>query len=173
MKTTHITLACVAGLAVVVGACRLPLAANQNGTTRDSNIVHAHRPTEPTDNVVAIPVGATSSDLANRPYMHAKLRHSRDIFEGLVMRDFLQIEAGAAAMAKSAQDMPGVAPGSQREDEVFAHMSQEFLRLATRLQETARDDNLEGAAYINDKLNATCISCHQYLRDKPTYIELQ
>lgn len=173
MKSSDITFVGITCLAVLVGACRLPLTANQSTPQPDTNVVHAHRPMEPTENVVGIPLSATSGDLANRPYMHAKLRHSREIFEGLIMRDFSQIESSAEAMGQSALDMPGVSPGSQREDEVFAHMREEFLRLAARLQQTSRDGNLEGSAYVNEKLNATCISCHQYLRDQPTNIELQ
>lgn len=173
MKLTPVTMACAVGVALLIAIQQLPVGGHQATPTDDPHVVHAHRPTPAEENVVTIPVAGTTGDLANQRFMHAKLRHSREIFAGLVLRDFGQIESGAVKMAHVALDTPGVEPGSHREDEVFAHMNLEFRRLAERLQEVAQDQNLEGAAYVNEKLNATCISCHQYLRDVPTHIHLQ
>lgn len=172
MKLSRTTLACVAGLAMLILVQQLPVWGGPQSGTNDPNVVHAFRPMKPSDRVVAIPLAGRSGDLANRPYMHAKLDHSQLIFQGLVMRDFAQIEAGADAMALSSLNMPGVEPGEYREHEVFDHMNLEFRRLAERLIQAARERNLEGAAYVNEKLNATCISCHEYLRDTPSHTGL-
>ena len=97
--------------------------------------------------------------------MHSKLVHSADVFEGLVRRDFEQVRTAAEALKVTTLGSPEVAPGKNRDDEVFEHFRLEFVRQAARLEQLAEAENLEGAAYIAQQLNATCISCHQYLRD--------
>ena len=98
--------------------------------------------------------------------MHAKVGHSQRVFEGLVTKDFEKIGRGAEALLLTSLSTPKVEPDRKRNDEVFEHLKLEFIRLSGQLQQMALDKNLEGAAYVTEKLNATCIACHQYLRDE-------
>jgi hypothetical protein len=99
--------------------------------------------------------------------MHAKVVHAHRVFEGLVTADFQKIQKGAEALKLTSLSTPAVEPGESRDDEVYEHFKIEFLRLTSRLEEMAEDENLDGAAYVHDQLNATCIACHQYLRNQP------
>jgi len=116
--------------------------------------------------VVEIPIDAASQQKSMLPYMHAKLEHSQQVFAGLVTKDFKKIERGAEALMLTSLGTPKVKPDRKRNDEVFEHLKLEFLRLSGQLKQMASDKNLEGAAYVSEKLNATCIACHQYLRDE-------
>ena len=116
--------------------------------------------------VISIPVDGSRQRKDMLPLMQAKLGHSQKVFEGLVTRDFDRITAAAEALMQTSLETPGVEPDGRRSDEVFEHLKLEFVRLAARLKQTAADENLEGAACITEKLNATCISCHQHLRDE-------
>ncbi len=42
----------------------------------------------------------------------------------------------------------------------------EFMRQTARLEEEALKENLAGAAYFQQNLTATCIACHDYIRDE-------
>jgi hypothetical protein len=44
----------------------------------------------------------------------------------------------------------------------------EFMRQAARLENEAKKENLAGAAWFQQNLTATCISCHEYIRDENT-----
>ena len=84
----------------------------------------------------------------------------------VVARSAVDAAAEGEGVMLTSLDTPAVKAGENREDEVYDHMKVEFLRLAGRLEQMAKDEKLEGAAFIYDKLNATCIACHQYLRDE-------
>lgn len=117
--------------------------------------------------VIAIPIdSSTEKPKSVVPFMHAKLAHSHRILEGLVTKDFEKISNAAESLMITSLRTPGIEPGETRNDEVFEHLKLEFLRLSGRLKEVADDRHLEGAAFVSEKLNATCISCHQYLRDE-------
>lgn len=118
------------------------------------------------DRVTVIPVSGADSRKDMQPYMHAKLRHSQLVFEGLVTKEFKKVELGAEALMLTSLSTPKLEPDRERNDEVFDHLRLEFVRLAGQLKQLAADQNLEGAAYVSEKLNATCIACHQYLRDE-------
>ncbi len=118
------------------------------------------------DRVVGIPIDGAKQRESMTPYMHAKLRHSQQVFAGLVTKDFEKIELGAEALMLTSLSTPDLKPDRKRNDEVFDHLKLEFVRLSGQLKQMAADKNLEGAAYISEKLNSTCIACHQYLRDE-------
>lgn len=125
--------------------------------------------------VVEIPVDGAAQQKSMLPYMHAKVGHSQRVFEGLVTKDFEKIALGAEALMLTSLSTPKVRPDKKRNDEVYDHLKLEFVRLSGQLQQMAADKNLEGSAYVTEKLNATCIACHQYLRDElpriPTAVE--
>lgn len=118
------------------------------------------------DRVVGIPIEGVQQQKDMQPYMHAKLRHAQLVFAGLVMKDFEKVELGAEALMLTSLSTPKLQPDRERNDEVFDHLKLEFIRLSGQLKQMAADENLEGAAFVSEKLNATCIACHQYLRDE-------
>lgn len=173
MKLSRLAIASACGVTALLGI--------QHVLMTDSAISHAQEPlvvqaeatkqaeateqkTDP--NVVEIPIDGSDRQKNIRPFMHAKLGHSQKVFEGLVTKDFDKIELGAEALMLTSLSTPKLEPDRKRNDEVFDHLKLEFVRLSGQLQQMARDKNLEGAAYVTEKLNATCIACHQYLRDE-------
>ncbi|MHC4875673.1 MAG: hypothetical protein ACYTGL_04185 [Planctomycetota bacterium] len=167
MQTFRLALATATGLALA--AC-LPQFASQSGTQTSAEEPAAVQPApdaRPADKgVVKIPIEAAQQGQQIRPYMHAKLVHSQTVLAGLVTKDFDRIETAAERLMLTSLDTPAVKEGENREDEVYDHMRTEFLRLAGRLKQMAEKENLEGAAFVHEKLNGTCIACHQYLRDE-------
>lgn len=146
MKPMRSLLIAVAGLLVLLVSYEFPLSGQER--------------------VTKIPVEANGSPKASiRPYMHAKVLHSEQAFEGLVTRDFKKIIAAAEALQVTSLSVPTVEAGETRDDEVFEHFKVEFLRLSTQLEQMAEAENLHGAAYVHQQMNATCLGCHQYLRD--------
>ena len=154
----------------------------------DSSLSHAKEPpaaqadsAEPKtkqksdSNVVEIPIDGSERQKSMLPFMHAKVGHSQRVFEGLVTKDFEKIALGAEALMLTSLSTPKIRPDRKRNDEVFDHLKLEFIRLSGQLQQMAVDENLEGSAYVTEKMNATCIACHQYLRDElpriPTAVE--
>jgi hypothetical protein len=121
---------------------------------------------EESKRVKPIPVEAGSLKKDVRPFMLAKLTNSQRVFEGLVMRDFAKIKQGADSLKMTSLAEPSAPSGDSKDDEVFDHFRTEFLRLAFKLEQMADAKNLEGSAYVAEKLNGTCIACHQYLRDE-------
>lgn len=120
------------------------------------------------DEVTRIPVEKVEKKKEQlQLYMHAKISYSEQVFEGLVTKDFKKIRSGAESLQVTSLSTPRVDAKESRDDEVFEHFKMEFVRLASRLGQMAEEENLEGAAYVNEQLNATCIACHQYLRDEP------
>ncbi len=166
MKTFRLAIATAIGLALA--AC-LPQFASQSDSqikAKEPKVVQPDKARKTDGGVVSIPVDATQENLKLRTKMHVKLVLSQSVLEGLVTRKFDRIETAAEQLMLTSLDTPTVKAGENREDEVYEHMKVEFLRLAGRLEQMAKDKNLEGAAFVHDKLNATCIACHQYLRDE-------
>ena len=101
--------------------------------------------------------------------MQAKLSHANQVLEGLVTHDFKSIEKAAAALSKiSLTPPPDLNKAGDRTDEqVYEHFRMEFARLAGQLERHARREELAATAYVQQNLTATCIACHDYIRDYP------
>jgi hypothetical protein len=101
--------------------------------------------------------------------MQAKLSHAHQVLEGLVTHDFKSIEKAAAALSKiSLTPPPDLNKAGDRTDEqVYEHFRMEFARLAGQLERHARREELAATAYVQQNLTATCIACHDYIRDYP------
>lgn len=99
--------------------------------------------------------------------MAAKLAHSQKILEGLVTQDFEAVEKAAAALSNiSLHPAPQFAKAGDKTDEqVYEHFRMEFARHVVQLQRHARRKELEATAYVQQNLTATCIACHDYIRD--------
>ena len=101
--------------------------------------------------------------------MQAKLSYAHQVLEGLVTHDFKSIEKAAAALSKiSLTPPPDLNKAGDRTDEqVYEHFRMEFARLAGQLERHARREELAATAYVQQNLTATCIACHDYIRDYP------
>ncbi len=102
-----------------------------------------------------------------KPLMQAKLVHAQRVLEGLVTHDFKRVESSANSLKQMSLDPPkGFAPKEGDADsEVYEHFRTEFLRVSARLEEQAQKKNPEGVAYMQQNLTATCVACHDYIRD--------
>lgn len=99
--------------------------------------------------------------------MAAKLTHSQKILEGLVTQDFEEVEKAAKALSGiSLNPAPEFSKAGDKSDQqVYEHFRLEFARQVTQLQRHARRKELEATAYVQQNLTATCIACHDYIRD--------
>ncbi|MCC7423566.1 MAG: hypothetical protein IT428_25125 [Planctomycetaceae bacterium] len=93
--------------------------------------------------------------------MLAKLASSQKIVDGLVSKDFNQIERGATELVHVCDATDWAARG----DQVYAHHRTELRRQAQKLVKMADEKNLDGAAFTYMHSLTTCISCHEYCRD--------
>lgn len=101
-----------------------------------------------------------------RPYMQAKLIHSQAIVHGLVLDDLAEVARAADDLRTNSQLTPAYNSDDLLDDEVYRHFQLEFVRLATRLAELARNGNRDGAAHGYSNLTDNCMACHEYLRDR-------
>ncbi len=101
--------------------------------------------------------------------MQAKLVHTQKVLEGLVTQDFKSIEKAAVALSKISLSPPPDMnkTGDKSDEQIYEHFRMEFARLAGQLQGHARREELEATAYVQQNLTATCIACHDYIRDEP------
>ena len=106
---------------------------------------------------------------ATQLVMQARLSHAQKVLEGLVTHDFESIENAAAALSKiSLSPPPDLAKAGDKTDEqVYDHFRMEFARLAGQLEGHARRKEPAATAYVQQNLTATCIACHDYIRDYP------
>ncbi len=120
------------------------------------------------DRVTPIPV-QSGGDKPTRqpvgPLMLAKLSNAQRVVEGLVTHDFDRIATAASAMKIMSLDPPAGWEKKSSDDEVYDHFRMEFMRQAARLEKMAQEKNLSGAAWYQQNLTATCIACHEYIRD--------
>ena len=96
---------------------------------------------------------------ARQVFMRGKLVSNQKIVEGLSLKNFEMIQEGAVAVVMLVKgqhwfvlDTPG-----------YRQHSEEMTRAAQRLQDAAKDGNIEAAALRYFDLTLTCIDCHQYL----------
>lgn len=118
---------------------------------------------------VTVPESQPVGGADTRMMMHAKLIHSQKVLEGLVTHDFRVVEQAAAALSKISLSPPPdlTKAGDKSDTEVYEHFRMEFARLTGQLEGHARRKELEATAYVQQNLTATCIACHDYIRDFP------
>lgn len=111
------------------------------------------------DTVSNAPVGDPAS------MMQAKMTASQRVLRGLLNRDFNAVKTSAAILNQLAVSAPNLKE-TGRKDLIYEHFRTEFIRLSEQLEAMANHANLEGAAYVHQNMTATCIACHQHLRDR-------
>ncbi|MCA9034703.1 MAG: hypothetical protein KDA91_06210 [Planctomycetaceae bacterium] len=150
MVSYRLTVALLAGLAALTSGTLL--------TNSDSDAQ---------DRVTPIPnsIPQRRSQEGVESLMHAKLSHSHQILDGLVNHDFDSVELAAGDLKKMSLDPPDGWKRNDADGEVYEHFRMEFMRQAAQLERAAREKNLSGAAWYQQNLTATCIECHNYIRD--------
>lgn len=123
------------------------------------------------DEVELIPVEVdppkkAENDVPLHDIMDSKLRYSEKILAGLVTHDFKLIAKSAESMKLIGLRRPEHLEKKSEEGEVYEHFRMEFTRQAARLEEEAKKEQLAGAAYFAQHLTATCVACHDYIRDE-------
>lgn len=101
-----------------------------------------------------------------KSFMHGKLMDGQAVLEGLLVRDFDQVRAGATSLRDKYLTAPAGETGDEDDDQVYEHFHIEFMRLSQKLITMADQENLEGAAFVHQHLTSTCIACHEYIRDR-------
>lgn len=122
--------------------------------------------------VTPIPVTTNDAEKSSdetQAVMQAKLGHTQKVLEGLVTQDFKAIQKAAAALSKISLTPPPdlTRAGDKTDEQVYEHFRMEFARLAGQLERHARREELAATAYVQQNLTATCIACHDYIRDYP------
>ncbi len=93
--------------------------------------------------------------------MQAKLKAIHDIAEGLVCKDFDQIQQSGVSIASLSHGKDWEHHG----DPVYGVYREQLHRDALKLAELARVNNLEGATYGYINMISTCVDCHSHCRD--------
>jgi soluble cytochrome b562 len=135
-------------------------------------IVDGSEPTRPVavDATAQLPTPATEPVRDER--MMAKLAAVQAVLAGLVTSDFDAVRTAAETLASLADEVPVDGVKDPSDELALVHFRREFQRLASRLGEVTGEGNLDAAAHVYGQLTATCIDCHQRLRDMPREIEL-
>lgn len=123
------------------------------------------------DQVTPIPASDESKRSAEKDpkakdLMAAKLDHAEQILAGLVTHDFEKIARSAESLKLVSLKHPSGRKKEADDKEVYEHFRMEFMRQAARLEREANNRNLAGAAYFQQSLTATCLACHDYMRDE-------
>lgn len=123
------------------------------------------------DEVELIPVEVepqkeSENEVPLHDIMDSKLRYSEKILAGLVTHDFELIAKSAESMKLIGLRHPRNLDKKTEDGEVYEHFRTEFARQAARLEEEAKKKQLAGAAYFAQNLTATCVACHDYMRDE-------
>ncbi len=97
-----------------------------------------------------------------RLFMRVKLTSSQRVLEGLVTRDFALVDKGATEMREMSQAAKWP---RAKDDPQYEHYAAEFRRQCQKLSELAAAENLEGAAFMYSQLTASCVTCHEHVRN--------
>ncbi len=94
-------------------------------------------------------------------FMRAKLIHSQNVVEGLVLGDFEKIGKGAQEMSL----LSLAATWQVLQTPQYIEYSKKFRKSADALSEAARKKNLDQATKDYNVVLQRCVECHKYLRD--------
>lgn len=95
-----------------------------------------------------------------REFMRAKLKHSQNVLEGLVLNDFEKVGKGAQEM--SLLSLAATWQVLQTPD--YLEYSRKFRTAADALGEAAKKRDLEASTKAYNTLTVRCVECHKYVR---------
>jgi hypothetical protein len=93
--------------------------------------------------------------------MRGKLNRSKQILEGLVRGDFDAISRAARELKRISEATEWPLQG----DHVFEAYSSDFTKQCDELDKLAHDLNHAGVQFTFLSMTATCIRCHDHVRD--------
>jgi hypothetical protein len=99
---------------------------------------------------------------ARKLFMRGKLLSNQKIVEGLSLKDFDLIDEGAAGVVALVKGQHWFVLDTDE----YKRYSRELSTAAERLQDAAKQKNIEAAALRYFDLTLTCIDCHQYLETR-------
>lgn len=96
---------------------------------------------------------------ARKLFMRGKLLSNQQIVEGLSVKDFDLITEGSMGVVAMVKGQHWFVLNTQE----YKKYSEDMEKSAHRLQEAAKNKNIEAAALRYFDLTLTCIDCHQYI----------
>jgi hypothetical protein len=115
---------------------------------------------------VAIPVLAAVAGRASEPeslqvLMHRKLNNTQKVLEGIAMKDFDKINAGAEELIAISKEAEWKVLKTPR----YELLSDDFRRNAEALMQNAKDKNIDAAALSYVDMTLACVKCHKHVRE--------
>jgi hypothetical protein len=116
--------------------------------------------------LVAIPILAAVFSRAAEPdtlqvLMHRKLNNAQKVLEGVAMKDFDKISAGAEELIAISKEAEWKVLKTPR----YELISDEFRRNADALVKNAKEKNIDAAALSYVDMTLTCVKCHKHVRE--------
>jgi hypothetical protein len=97
-----------------------------------------------------------------RDFMKQKLALSQAVLAGLTREEYTPVARAAKGLKELSEDAQWrVSPNVN-----YLRLSSEFQDLADRLQENAKERDLDGATLAYVRLTINCIECHKLVRNK-------
>ncbi len=104
-------------------------------------------------------MGATKESL-----MRAKLKSAQDVLEGITLKDFEKVKDGAENLKVAVTLDQWI--NMEKSDVEYKRYSDNFRELVESLTKAAEDKNLQAATFRYGQIAASCVDCHEHLRDK-------
>ena len=92
--------------------------------------------------------------------MRIKLKHAKEVLEGLTLEDFDRIQKNGQAMSLLSHE----AQWNVIQTPQYMQHSGEFRRATEALAEAAKKKNIDGAALAYMEVTLKCVNCHKYVR---------
>jgi hypothetical protein len=93
--------------------------------------------------------------------MHRKLNNAQKVLEGVAMKDFDKISAGAEELIAISKEAEWKVLKTPR----YELLSDEFRRNAEALVKNAKEKNLDAAALSYVDMTLACVKCHKHVRE--------
>jgi hypothetical protein len=93
--------------------------------------------------------------------MVAKLKHAKQLLEGIALADFKMIQRSAEELIQLSKTAEWRAVQSPR----YELYTNEFRRAGEDLVQKARAKNIDGVTLHYFEMTMSCVRCHKYLRE--------
>ncbi|MFO0828227.1 MAG: hypothetical protein U0572_08755 [Phycisphaerales bacterium] len=104
--------------------------------------------------------GKSSAEL--RGVMHEKMVYASALLQGIALRDYVQVERDAAALARLSRDSAFIVQDTL----AYRAFSDRFSQQASEMAEHARFQDLPAIESDYRQLTETCFRCHEYVREE-------